>query len=301
MTFDPAGVHGVYPILYAFFDSRGDLDRALMKRQTEACLRHGPQGMAALGLATEVSKLSTAERHQVMQWLVEDVAGRCPVAITIAEPTVDGQVAFAKEAEKLGVDWIILQPPPVAGLPETEYIRFFGKVADRVGLPVAIQNAAQYIGIGLSVDGLKSLNRNHPNVCLLKGEGPALEISQLIEATGGVFQVLNGRGGLEFPDNLRAGCAGMIPAPECVDRQIRLYTAFKQGDEEKMDAVYREMLPVITFCMQSVQNFLCYGKRITALRLGLGLDAVHDRAPAQQPTDFGLACARRYAGLLGPL
>ncbi len=301
MTFDPASVHGVYPILYAFFDAQGNLDRGLMRRQTKACLRHGPQGMAALGLATEVSKLSTGERRQVMQWLVEDVGGRCPVAITIAEATVEGQIAFAKEAEDLGVDWVILQPPPVAGLPEAEYIRFFGKVADQVGLPVAIQNAAQYIGIGLSVDGLKTLNRNHPNVRLLKGEGPALEISQLIEATEGVFQVLNGRGGLEFPDNLRAGCAGMVPAPECVDRQIRLYTAFEQGDEEGMEAAYREMLPIIVFCMQSVQNFLCYGKRITALRLGMRLDEVHDRAPALQPSEFGLSCARRYADLLGPL
>jgi len=301
MTLDVADVHGVYPILYAFFDEQGGLDRELMRRQTEACLRHKPQGMAALGLATEVSKLSTDERRKVMQWLVEDVAGRCPIAITIAEPTIDGQVAFATEAEALGVDWVILQPPPVAGLAENEYIRFFGKVADRVGLPVAIQNAAQYIGVGLSVEGLKTLNRNHPNVSILKGEGPALEIAHLIETAGDVFRVLNGRGGLEFPDNLRAGCAGMIPAPECVDRQIALYTAFTEGNDEEMERVYREMLPVIVFCMQSVQNFLCYGKRITALRLGLGLEDVHDRAPAQQPSEFGLSCVRRYADLLGPL
>ena len=301
MAFDPSTVHGVYPILYAFFDSKGALDRDLMRRQVEACLRHNPHGIAALGLATEVAKLSTAERHQVMSWLVEDVAGQCPIAITIAEPTADVQIAFAHEAEALGVDWVILQPPPVAGLPESEYISFFGKVADRVNLPVAIQNAAQYIGVGLSVAGLKTLNRNHPNVCLLKGEGPALEIAHLVDATEGVFRVLNGRGGLEFPDNLRGGCVGMIPAPECFERQIDLYSAFQAGDEDQMEEVYRSILPVIVFCMQSVQNFLCYGKRITALRMGLDLEDVHDRAPAQQPTAFGLDCVRRYAAALGPL
>ena len=39
--------------------------------------------------------------------------------------------------------------------------------------------------------------------------------------------------------------------------------------------------------MQSLENFLCYGKRLTARRLGLG--EVHDRPPALPPTPFGLA------------
>lgn len=301
MGIKPEEVGGVYPILYAYFDESGALDREMMRRQVKACVAHNPHGMAALGLATEVVKLSTAERRQVMEWLVEDVGGACPIAITIAEPTAAGQAAFAREAAALGVDWVILQPPPVGGLAEGEYIRFFGEVADASPIPVAIQNAAQYIGVGLSVEGLKTLNRNHPNVCLLKGEGPALEIAHLVEATDGVFRVLNGRGGLEFPDNLRGGCAGMIPAPDCFDTQLAVYKAFCDGDEAAMEQAYRSILPVIIFCMQSVQNFLCYGKRITALRLGYTLDDVHDRGPAQQPTAFGLDCVRRYARELGPL
>lgn len=301
MGISASAVEGIYTILYAFFDRQGRLDRELMRRQVKACVKHAPHGMAALGLATEVSKLSTAERRQVMEWLVEDVDGACPIAITIAEPTAEGQAEFAKAAAALGVDWVILQPPPVGGLAEAEYLRFFGKVGDASPIPVAIQNAAQYLGIGLSVEGLRTLNRNHPNVCLLKGEGPALEIAHLVEATDGAYRVLNGRGGLELPDNLRGGCVGMIPAPDCCERQVALYNAFKAGDEAEMERIYREILPVIVFCMQSVQNFLCYGKRITALRMGLDMSDVHDRAPSQQPTEYGLACARRYAEALGPL
>jgi hypothetical protein len=50
------------------------------------------------------------------------------------------------------------------------------------------------------------------------------------------------------------------------------------------------------FLMQSVDQFLCYGKRLTAERLGLG--HVHDRAPAQAPTAFGLECLARHAQAL---
>src|SRR3954471_9281150 len=76
-----AEFRGIYPILYAFFGADGGLDRAAMRAQARACLRHGAHGVAALGLATEVGKLSLAERHQVLDWVTEDVAGRVPVAI----------------------------------------------------------------------------------------------------------------------------------------------------------------------------------------------------------------------------
>jgi 2-keto-3-deoxy-L-arabinonate dehydratase len=295
-------VRGIYPILYAFFDAAGRPDRDAMRRQVEACLRHRPHGIAVMGLATEVGKLQEAERRSILELAAEDVGGRAPLAVTIAEPSVAGQVAFARAAEALGARWLILQPPPVAGLSETEYLRFFGAVAERVALPVAVQNAAQYLGIGLSNHGLKALNRSHPNICLLKGEGPAHVIRRLIEETEGVFRVLNGRGGLELPDNLRAGCVGLIPAPECFDVQVRIYELMATGrpeDEAEAERLYRSVLPLICFLMASLDTFLCYGKRLTARRCGIA--AVHDRDPAQRPTPFGLAVLERHARELGPL
>ena len=103
------------------------------------------------------------------------------------------------------------------------------------------------------------LARQHPNVCLLKGEGPAVVIRRLIEETQGVFRVLNGRGGLELPDNLRAGCVGMIPAPECFDVQVRIFELMQSGqaaDEAEAERLYRGILPLLVFLMQSLENFL---------------------------------------------
>ena len=49
--------------------------------------------------------------------------------------------------------------------------------------------------------------------------------------------------------------------------------------------------------MHSIDHLLCYGKRLTARRLDL--DVVHDRTPAQQPTDFGLEIMNRLSKDLG--
>ena len=258
----------------------------------------GAHGVAALGLATEVSKLSLAERHDVMTWLAEDVGGRLPIAITVFGDRPEDQIAFVKAAFELGIAWVILQPPQGAPISEADLIRFFGKVMDASPIPVAIQNAPQYLGVGLSDEGLHTLCRSHANFTLLKGEGSALQIADTIKAVDGALSVLNGRGGLELTDNLRAGCVGMIPAPECADVQVRIYEHMRAGREEKAERLYAEILPLITFLMQSVDQFLCYGKRLTAQRLGLG--PVQDRDPCQRPTKLGLSILERYGSGLRP-
>jgi len=46
---------------------------------------------------------------------------------------------------------LILQLTPVTGISELELQSFFGSVADQIDIPIAIQNAPDYLGIGLSL------------------------------------------------------------------------------------------------------------------------------------------------------
>jgi 2-keto-3-deoxy-L-arabinonate dehydratase len=290
---------GIYPMLYAFFSSQGELEREATRRQVQAFVNNGAHGMAVLGLGTEVNKLSDAQRRQLVEWVAEDLAGRLPLAVTVNAPTVDSQVEFARFAQAHGASWVILQPPPDRGVPERFFVRFFGAVADRLDISVAIQNAPEYLGVGLSAEGINTLARNHANFRILKGEGPALTIRRVIEETGGRVTVFNGRGGLELTDNLRAGCAGMIPAADTFDRQARIFDLIDAGGLAEAENLYREILPAIVFVMQSLETLHCYGKRLAALRLGLG--SVHDRMPGLAADAFGLQCVERYATALGPL
>ncbi|RVB35471.1 dihydrodipicolinate synthase family protein, partial [Mesorhizobium sp. M7A.F.Ca.CA.001.16.1.1] len=213
-NFRPDGFHGIHAILYALFDANEQLDRAAMRRQVEICLATGVHGMAALGLATEVAKLTEAERRTIMDWTAEDTAGKVPLAFTIFGASVAEQVAQLRHAESVGADWVILQPPPVGSYGAPEYTRFFGRVAEATDLSVAIQNAPAFFGRGLSSDEIRELVTLHPNIRLIKGEGPVTDIAGLIERTEGRIPVFNGRGGLELIDNFRIGCRGMILAPD---------------------------------------------------------------------------------------
>src|SRR5690242_5982350 len=158
-------------MLYTFYDEQGALDRALFERQIEACIAGGSHGLALLGIVGEYNKLDVGEKMQVVEWTMEAVRGSLPVAVTVSEPSEHGQIAFARAVARLRPDWLILQPPAIRNVPEKAFVRLFGAVAQAVDLPIAIQNNPVNLDVVLSAAALVELNRNHPNVCLLKGEG----------------------------------------------------------------------------------------------------------------------------------
>lgn len=295
-----SGFGGIYPMQYAFFRADGSVDEAAMRRQVSSCLSAGAHGIAALGLATEVGKLALDERRAILQWLSAEIAGRVPLAVTVTGASPDEQVAFADYAASVGASWLILQPPPQRGHGEAYYEAFFSEVMRRVRLPVGIQNAPEYIGVGLGAEAVRRLADRHENFVLLKGEGAMLSIRAYIEALDGKVAVFNGRGGLELIDNLKAGCAGMIPGTDTFDYQVRIFEWMRQPTgEAPARRIYEQILPEIVFTMQSLDSLLCYARRIAAWRLGLG--EVHDRTPGMLPTGFGLKVAKGYADALGPL
>lgn len=291
-------IGGTYPMLYAFFDEAGGLRRDAVSPQVEAAIRSGASGVAVLGLGTEVHKLGRDERRALVEWTLAEVAGRVPVAVTLADGNVPDMIESARFAVAAGAAWLIAQPPrpPASG---AHLVRFFGAVADSVGVPVGIQNAPEFLGIGLAPADLLALNAAHPNVVVVKAESTALAVADTVAALDGRLKVFNGRAGFELLDNLRAGVAGMIPGTETVDLQVGVERAMREGRESLAEELYRRLLPAVAFAMQGLDTFVLYGKLIAALRLGI--PPSHDRLPSATATPTGLAWARRFAAGLGPL
>jgi 4-hydroxy-tetrahydrodipicolinate synthase len=258
----------------------------------------GAAGIAVLGLGTEVNKLGRNERRSLVEWTIGDVAGRLPVVVTVAESNLPDMIETARFARESGASWVILQPPRQPGTPD-DLIRFFGAIADAVDCPVGIQNAPEFLGIGLSPADLLTLHSAHPNVQVVKAESSAVTVANVIEAVGGRMKVLNGRAGLELTDNFRAGVDGMIPGIETIDLQVGVERAMRAGDEAKAEALYRQALPALTFIMQGLAQFVLYGKLIAAHRLGLAPSG--NRLPSDTATPKGEAWARRLAAELGLL
>lgn len=289
---------GVYPMLLPFYTADDRLDLTMFKEQVELAVRCGCHGVAVMGLGTEVNKLSPGERREAVAAVAEALARRLPLSVTVGENTVRGQIEFGRFAAELGASWLILQPPPVSDVAEIELLRFFGAVADAVPLPIAVQNAAVYLGVQLSPAGLAALHRQHPNVCLLKTEDDPESTARQIDATGGAFRLFVGRGGLDMIDELRAGAAGIIPGMETVDRTARIYDCFGAGRESEAAALYGEILPTLVYLEKSINHFVTCSREMLAARLELA--AGHHRL-ARDVGPLGRETIERCARSLGSL
>lgn len=282
---------GVHCVLFSLFNDRGYLDRAAMAAQIDYVRTCGAYGIVVLGLATEVSKLTFAERCDIIHWAKAD-APDLPLGVTISGNSVLEQTALIKVAEAAGADWLILQPPLAGTFAASEYVNFFAEVAQATTLPFAIQNAPQYLGRSLSGDDIAALRLRCPSFTMIKSETGPIDLAALVVRQGGNLAVLNGRGGLEMTDCLRAGCAGFIVAPDVLPGVLRCWSAWQDNNQTAAEAAYAAFLPAAMFGMQSLETLACYGKRIFGLRAGI---TIHDRAPALRPDAFGLKLAARWA------
>lgn len=289
---------GIHAVLYALFDQSGRLDRGAMRDQVSQMLELDVDGIAVLGLATEVHKLSVPEQRDLMSWVAEDLNGRLPFSATISGNDVQIQRNLIEFALANQADWLILQPPMAGTYSGGTYLDFFLRVADGFEATFAVQNAPAYLGRSLGTPEFERLVASNPNFSLIKAETSAVELAELVSSCGKHVAVLNGRGGLELTDCLRAGAAGFVLAPDVIDLSKAVFDTWSADSEEQAEAIYRNVLPVITFMMQSVEHLICYGKRIYGLRTKT---PIYDRPPALAPTEFGARLASRWAEVLGPL
>jgi 2-keto-3-deoxy-L-arabinonate dehydratase len=287
---------GVYPMLYAFFDDAGRIDPGAMRRQVESCVEVGTQGVAVLGLATETHKLDLFERREILDIAARSIGGRLPLAVTVAEPSVAGQIAFAKRAADVGAAWLILQPPNVAGVGEGEVEAFISKVADGIELPFAIQNAPGLLPVSLSAETMNRIANRHANFRLVKAETPAVGIGSFVEATSARFRVFAGYAGVDWLDAFAAGAAGLIPATDLMDVHTKVWKLLTRNSQDSRVAaveMHNANVALMQFTMQSLEHLLCYAKRLAAMRLGISFGSA--RSPAVHPSALGMDILTRLS------
>ena len=97
-----SGYHGVYPMIYAYFDKSGEIFDEPIRASVNCMINHNIQGLAVLGLASEVNKLSYKNKLKLLECVCDTNQKRVPVSVTISENSVSGQINFIKTAKDIG-------------------------------------------------------------------------------------------------------------------------------------------------------------------------------------------------------
>jgi 2-keto-3-deoxy-L-arabinonate dehydratase len=295
---NPNRLKGIFPIIYCFFNKNNTLDKKLILEEIELIKKIGSNGIASLGLATEVNKLSFNEKKFIIELVAENCVGSIPIAVTIQGSSFHEYIKLIDVAKNNQADWIILQPLIKKNTTDKDCYNFFKKLIPYAGdTIVGIQNAKEYLGVGLKSKDIIKLYKTYDNFRAIKGESSAALIQTEISKYPKDLRVFNGRGGQEIIDNFIVGCRGIVPALENADNFIKIYKYIQNKKFDNAHKEYMQILPSIVFIMQSINSLVCYGKRICAYRMGV--KTIYDRSPGMIPTSFGLRKSKEIAKNLG--
>ena len=290
---------GIIPMTYCFFNKNNSIDMQTMRDQISLITRLGSHGIACLGLATEVNKLNLSEKKKIIELVAEVSNDRLPIIVTISGNNIHEYKKLIDIAQFYNASWIVFQPLLKKNTTDNDCFNFFNKIIPYVDTNtlVGVQNAKEYIGVGLNSSQILKLYKKFYNFRAIKGEASATLIQTEIKKYPKNLQVFNGRGGQEIIDNLLAGCSGIIPSLEGTDIFLKIYKLHQQKKIKEARRLYKKILPSIVFSMQSIDSLVCYGKRICAYRMGM--KKVYDRVPGLIPTNFGIKIAKQFADDLG--
>jgi len=290
---------GIIPMTYCFFNKNNSIDIHAMRDQISLIKKLGSHGIACLGLATEVNKLNFSEKKRIIELVANISNNNLPIVITISGKNLREYKQLIEVAQFYDASWIVFQPLIKKNTTDKDCFNFFNKIITFVDNKtlVGIQNAKEYIGVGLDSSQILKLYKKYDNFRAIKGEASATLIQKEIIKYPKNLKVFNGRGGQEIIDNFLGGCSGIIPSLEGTDIFLKIYKLIQQKKINEAKKLYKIILPSIVFSMQSINSLVCYGKRICAYRMGM--KKIYDRSPGLIPTKFGIKLAKQLAQDLG--
>ena len=121
--------NGVYPALTTQFKKDQSLDLDGTARHLEAMIKGGIHGVVLLGSVGENTALEYQEKLTVLREMLRVVGGRVPVLTGVAEYTTALACRFAEDAEKLGLDGLMVLPAMVYKSDRRETMAHFRTVA----------------------------------------------------------------------------------------------------------------------------------------------------------------------------
>src|SRR5437588_7544228 len=262
-------ISGIIPIVAAPFTDGGALDEDAFQSLVRHLLGTGASALTLFGLATEFYKLTDAERARMTALLLAETSRSPSVAgiISITDHSWEVAVERARAAETQGADALMLLPPHFLGPSEEAILAHLKRVIGSVRIPVIVQYAPVQTGVRISADVFLRVREALPNADFVKVETqpPGPYVSQLVERSQGRLKALVGYAGVQMPDVLARGAAGILPGCSFTEVYVALWRCW-QTDRVGFRALHDKLLPYIAYWMQGTELIIKAEKEILKRR-----------------------------------
>jgi 4-hydroxy-tetrahydrodipicolinate synthase len=237
---------GVFPAATTQFQPDLSIDFEGTQAVLDALVRDGVHGLVVMGTCGENNSLDAEEKRRLLSAAVEVVNKRVPIIVGVSELTTPKACAFARDAETLGADALMVLPSMVYVPTEVELETHFRHVAQATGLPIMLYNNPPAYRVNIGLDVLQRLT-DVPNIVALKESAPdTRRFTDLANSFGDRFVLMAGLDDVAF-EGLLLGARGWISGLTSAFPQesVALVEALQAGDLATARAIYRWFMPLL--------------------------------------------------------
>ncbi|HGT5803835.1 TPA: dihydrodipicolinate synthase family protein [Escherichia coli] len=263
---------GVFPAVSTQFRSDYSLDLDATHAVMKNLVKDGVSGLVVCGSVGENTSLTTQEKLQIIEVAKDAAGGKIPVIAGVAEFTTAFARTMEKEAEKVGVDGVMVMPALVYSSKPHETAAHFRSVAMATDLPIMVYNNPPIYKNDVTPDILETLADCENIVCFKDSSGDTRRFIDLRNAVGDRFVLFAGLDDVVV-ESIAVGAEGWISGmSNAFPREGEtLFRLAKQQRFAEAMALYRWFMPLLHLdarpdlvqCIKLCEALLGRGSEVT--------------------------------------
>lgn len=227
-------------------DEEIDLDK--LGEIADWLIAEGVHGLAPLGSTGEYYALTPTERKAVVKETLDAAAGKVPVFVGANAGSTREVAEYARQAETLGANGLLLAAPYYS-LPTTEELFEHFRVVDRaVSIPIMLYNYPGRTGVDMTPALIERLAELENVRYVKESTGDIKRVSEIIRRAGDKIDVFCGCDTLAL-ESMQQGAVGWVGGVVNVlpKEHVQLYElACEAEDFVAAKQLYDRMLPVLS-------------------------------------------------------
>ena len=246
-------LEGVFSVLPTPFHGDDSLDLDSLRRVIDLFIASGVNGLTALGVTSEVARLTDRERRIVLETVLTHVNGRVPVVVGTTAEGSHTCLDYSLDAKQAGATAVMISPPRMAKLNSDAVVRHFAAVATTVNIEIVVQDFPPISGFTMEPSLLARIAREIPSARTIKLEDPPtpFKTSRILEAAKDIkLRIFGGLGGVFLLEELMAGATGAMTGFAYPEILVEIVKAFRAGEIDRAADLFYRSVPLMRFEFQ---------------------------------------------------
>jgi 4-hydroxy-tetrahydrodipicolinate synthase len=249
MTTGPYAPFGqVLTAMTTVFHNDGSIDPDATARVATYLVDHGHDGVVVLGTTGESPTISVAESAVIVRAVKDAIGDRATVVAGVGTNVTPHSIELAVQAEKLGVDGLLLVTPYYSRPSPAGILHHFRQVVDATGVPVILYDVPGRTGAAITPETYARAAEWETVVAVKDAVGDFARGVRIMRQTGLAFYSGDDANNLGW---LAHGACGFVSVVghACGDQLRQLATTFFAGDYAGALRVFGGLIPAIDAMM----------------------------------------------------